>query len=132
MLGHVLVERDGVAAIAATAHGAGGEDGGFGSVPAFDAGVGGAGDDGEGIADVLHGLEVRRGRVAGAFVLGDEVGIVEAEGEGHADEALGADGSGGAEGGHHGVEEGEGEGNAGLLEDGATGKGFAGGDVHDG
>ena len=55
---------------------------------------------------------------------------MKAEGEGHADEALGLDGGAGSEGGSHGIEEGQAKGNSGLLENSAAGEVFLSGDVH--
>ncbi len=97
---------------------------------ALDAGVGSAGDDCEFVADVLERFEVGRWGVGVAFVLGDEVGVVQSEGKRDADEAFGICGGGRGEGGGHGVEQGQAEGDAGLFEDGAAGERLAGGDVH--
>ena len=132
ILCHVLIERDRVRAVGAPAHGAGGEDGSLGGVPALDSGVGGAGDDGELVANVLKGHEVRRGRVAVALVLGDEVGIVKSEREGNSHEALWIGGRGGSKCGGHGIEHGQTKGDAGLLQDSASREGLAGGNIHDG
>jgi len=101
VLGHELVERDGVFGAGSFGDVGGGEDGAFGVTAALYSGMGGAGDDGEFVADVLEGFEVRRRGVVVALILGDEEGIVESEGEGDADEALGLDRVAGTEGGGH-------------------------------
>jgi hypothetical protein len=58
LFGHELVEREGVARGRAARVRTGGKNAALGGVAAGDAGVGGAGDDGEILAQVLDGLDV--------------------------------------------------------------------------
>ena len=77
VLGHELVQGDGVFARAALV-GAGGEDAAFGGVAPANAGVGAAGDYGHVLAEVFEGLEIFGGFVFFAFALGYPVFGVEA------------------------------------------------------
>ncbi len=89
VFGHQLVERDGVSGGGPALVGTGRKDAALGRVAAGDPGMGGAGDDGEVLADVLQGLKVLGGLVITSGGFGHKVGIVQTEGEADADETFG-------------------------------------------